>query len=105
VDLDRDADFIGKQALLKVRAEGVNRRLSGFVIEGDRVLGSQHPLPLRQEERTVGSISEIAYSPRLQQNIGIGLVSNTVADNATNLTVAADDIPRKASLAALPFIR
>ena len=105
VDLDRDADFIGKQALLKVRAEGVNRRLSGFVIEGDRVPGSQHPLPLQQDERVVGSISEIAYSPRLQQNIGIGLVSNTVADDAMNLTVAVDDIPRNTSLAALPFIR
>jgi len=105
VNLDRDTDFIGKQALLKVRAEGVKRRLSGFVIDGDPVPGSQHPLPLRQGKREVGSVSEMAYSPRLQQNIGIGLVSNTVADDDANLTVAVDDKPRKTRLATLPFIR
>jgi aminomethyltransferase len=105
VDLDRDADFIGKQALLKVRAEGIKRRLSGFVIEGDPVPGSQHPVALMQHDARVGSISEMAWSPALQQNIGIGLVSNTVADDVANLTVAVDDIPRKASLTALPFIR
>jgi len=105
VDLDRDADFIGKQALLKMRTEGVKRRLSGFVIGGDPVPGSQHPEPLMQHEVRVGSISEMAYSPRLQQNIAIGLVSNTVADDATDLTVTIDGTPRKASIAGLPFIR
>jgi len=105
VDLDRDADFIGKQALLKVRADGVKRRLSGFVIEGKPVSGSQHAVTLQQDDSVVGSISEMAYSVRLQQNIAIGLVSNTVTDEATNLTVHIDDNPRAASIARLPFIR
>jgi aminomethyltransferase len=105
VDLDRDADFIGKQALLKVRAEGVKRRFCGFVIDGDPVPGSQHPLPLMKRDATVGSISEMASSPRLGKNIGIGLISNSVADEAANLTVTVGDKPRKATIAGLPFIR
>jgi len=105
VDLDRDADFIGKQALLKVRAEGARRRLSGFVIDGDPVPGSQHPLPLMRHDARVGSISEMAYSPRLRRNIGIGLVSNSVPEDDASLTVTVGATARKATLAGLPFIR
>jgi aminomethyltransferase len=104
VDLDRDADFIGKQALLKVRAEGIKRRLSGFLVDGEPVPGNEHPVALHQDGSVVGSISEMAYSPRLQQNIAIGLISNSVANDATDLTVTVDGTPRKATIAALPFI-
>jgi len=105
VDLERDAEFIGKQALLKVRAQGIERRLSGFVIAGDPVPGSQHPVALMQHDVRVGSISEMAYSPRLRQNIAIGMVSNSIPDDDANLTVAIGDTLRDATIAGLPFIR
>lgn len=105
VDLDRKDEFVGKQALLKIRNEGIKRRLGGFVIAGDAVAGSQHPLPLTLRGRVVGSISEMAYSPRLRQNIGLGLVSNDVADDNDQLEVTIGDDDRKVTIARLPFIR
>jgi len=58
-----------------------------------------------QRDATVGSISEMACSPRLGKNIGIGLVSNAIADDTGNLKVAVGNTLRKATIAGLPFIR
>ena len=105
VNLDGSYDFIGKSALLKIKAAGIKRRLSGFIIHGEPVPGSEHPVPLLQNDLSVGSIGEMAYSPRLDKNIAIGLISNDVPGNAIDLTVAVDGIPRTVTLTDLPFIR
>ena len=105
VDLDRDDDFIGKQALTRIRAQGVKRRFTGFFIDGDPVPGSQHPLPLMQDQRVVGSVSEMAWSPRLRRNVALGLVSNEIGNDAGNLAVDIGAESRAVSLAPLPFVR
>lgn len=105
VDLDREGDFVGKQALLKIRAAGVKRRFTGFVIDGDPVPGSQQPIPLLGGDSTVGTISEMAYSPRLQQNIALGLVNRDIGDDDKVLAVAVEGLVRGVTLAGLPFIR
>ena len=105
VDLDGADDFIGKQALSKIRADGVKRRLSGFFIQGDPVPGSEHPVPVTQNGIEVGSIGEMAYSSRLEKNIAIGIISNDIADNADNLAISINNEPHVATIAALPFIK
>ncbi len=104
VDLDGPDDFIGKQALLKIKAAGIKRRLSGFVIQGDPVPASEHRVPLLQNDFVVGSISEMAYSSRLGKNIGIGLISNTFADDVDGLSVSVGNDLRSVSINSLPFI-
>ena len=105
VDLDGPDDFIGKQALLTIRADGVKRRLAGFIVHGDRIPASEHPLPVKQNGIEVGSIGEMAYSSRLGKNIAIGIISNEIADNAENLLISVNDVPRNVTIATLPFIR
>jgi len=105
VDLDGADDFIGKPALLKIKAAGIKRRLCGFIIQGDPVKASEHRVPVMQNDTVVGSISEMAYSSRLEKNIGIGLLSNEIADEVDNLCVAVGNELRLASVNSLPFIR
>ena len=105
VDLDGPDNFIGKQALLKIKTAGIERRLSGFVIQGDPVSASEHRVPLMHGDTVVGSISEMAYSPRLDKNIGIGLISNTIADDIDALSVSVGSELRSVSIHGLPFIR
>ena len=105
VDLDSPDDFIGKQALSKIKRDGVKRRLTGFVIHGDPVSGSEHPVPVTQNNSVVGSIGEMAYSSRLSKNIAIGIISNEITDNADNLAVSINGESRRITIAVLPFIR
>ena len=105
VDLDGPDDFVGKQALLKIKADGVKRRLTGFIIEGKPVPGSEHPVPVAENGIEVGSIGEMAWSSRLGKNIAIGIISNELADNADNLAISINNEPRVVTITALPFIR
>jgi aminomethyltransferase len=105
VDLDGPDDFIGKQALLKIRRDGVKRRLSGFFVQGDPVASSEHPVPILLDGVEVGSIGEMAYSSRLGKNIAIGIVSNDITDDVDELTVSLKNKTYVVTITPIPFIR
>jgi len=69
------------------------------------VPASEHRVSVMQNDIVVGSISEMACSTRLEKNIGIGLISNTIADDVDNLSVSLDSGLRSVTISGLPFIR
>jgi len=103
IDLDGDEDFVGKRALIAIKAAGVKRRLVGFYIDGKPVSGSRHPLPVMNGDNKAGIITEMVYSPRLKNNIALGLVA--LADiGQSSLTVIVDGMPRGLRITELPFV-
>jgi aminomethyltransferase len=76
VDLEMDADFIGKSALATIKATGVSRQLVGLEIDAaplERPNAKHWPLHVGAED--VGHITSAVYSPRLKQNIALGIVA------------------------------
>lgn len=70
VKLDKE-DFIGKDALLKIRSEGVKRRLVGFVMdEGIPRKGYR----IYKDGEEIGVVTSGNYSPCLKKGIGMGYV-------------------------------
>ena len=74
VDLDMEADFIGKQALRKIKADGVQQLFVGVEIAGDPLAhpNGQH-WPVMIGDDTIGKITSAVYSPRLNKNIGLAM--------------------------------
>ncbi|MEM7377559.1 MAG: glycine cleavage T C-terminal barrel domain-containing protein [Pseudomonadota bacterium] len=92
VNLDMDADFIGKAALRAIRDAGVAQRFVGLEIGGPPLAQPNgNHWPVRIGGETVGKITSAVYSPRLKRNIGLamlavahtGLGTEAVADTAT----------------------
>lgn len=104
VHLDRADDFIGRAALRRIKEAGIARRRVGFFLDGDALAQSSQPLDLTRAGEKVGVISELGFSPRLQRNIGIGLLSNEVEDGDTGLSVTHEGAERTVTVTALPFI-
>ena len=79
VDLDQDADFIGKQALRRIKAEGPRRKLVGVEIDGPS-LGSFidnqmiDTFPVFDGGHRIGSVTSACHSPRLEKNIGFAML-------------------------------
>lgn len=71
--LDRPTDFVGKSALKAVKANGVTRRLRGFVLRDRGVL--RHGYPVYVDGACVGELTSGGYSPTLDQSIGLGYVA------------------------------
>jgi len=74
VDLDMKSEFIGKQALRSIRAEGVTRLQVGLEIEGQPLARpNEKHWPLRAGSEDVGYVTSAVYSPRLEKNIALGI--------------------------------
>ena len=101
IDLD-GADFIGRDALLAIRADGPARRLTGVVIAGSRVDTLSHPVPMSCGADILGELRSAAWSPRFGTNLGLALLGSDVESN-TRATVHLPTGVRDVATVDLPF--
>jgi glycine cleavage system aminomethyltransferase T len=109
VDLEQGADFIGKEALRRIKEEGPKRKLAGVEISGDS-LGSYNDgsmidfFPVSHDGREVGRVTSACHSPRLEKNIGYAMVPIELAELGTELEVDVYGEHRDAVVVEMPFI-
>ena len=90
VDAHKQADFIGKEALRRIKTDGVRRKLVGVEIGGRKLDLNMTRWPVRSGGETVGFITSAVYSPRLKKNIGY---ANVPAECAALGTQLVADVP------------
>ena len=75
IDLEMDADFIGKDALKRIQSDGVKRSLVGLEISCSPL---QHPnttyWPIIVNSKEVGYVTSAVYTPRLDKNIALAIM-------------------------------
>jgi aminomethyltransferase len=109
VDLDQEADFVGKEALKRVKAEGIKRKLVGVELGGQK-LGSYNDgsmidfFPVHKNGDRVGDVTSACYSPRLEKNIGYAMVPIELAELGTELEVETPSERTSAVVVQRPFI-
>lgn len=104
VDFESGEEYIGRDALAAIRAKGIERRRTGVIVEGAPIAGAQHAMPLMQNGQQVGIVSEIAYSRRVGQTIGVALVHSALGATPDDLEIAVQGQTRPVRLASLPFV-
>ena len=76
VDLEMDADFIGKAALQEILRQGIRRKQVGIVIDGEALTGANNEFwPIFVGDEKVGHVSSAIHSPRLKSNIALAMMS------------------------------
>ena len=104
VDLEMKADFIGKAALTKIKADGVKRQQVGLIIYCDPMTGPNTRFwDVSLNDDLVGKVTSAVYSPRLKQNIALAMVSTDVATLGTQLEVATQAGKVNATVVERPF--
>jgi glycine cleavage system aminomethyltransferase T len=105
VELDTPADFIGKKALERIKAEGVSRKLVGIELSGDALAAELVAYwPVFHKGERVGHVTDAIHSPRLERNIGYAWVPVELASAGTELEASTPAGPLQARVANLPFI-
>jgi aminomethyltransferase len=100
VHLDKEQEFIGQDALIKEKEEGLRKKLVGFEVEGRGI--ARHDHPVKVEDDTVGRVTSGTLSPTLNKAIGLALVSPGVEDR---FVVVIRDRPVEAHIVELPFYK
>ena len=104
MNLDMDANFIGKAALIRIQEEGVTRKQVGLIIEGVPLRGPNTTFwTIQRDGVAVGNVTSAVYSPRLEQNIALAMVSAEHADIGTSVDVLASSGLIRASIVGRPF--
>jgi aminomethyltransferase len=105
VDQDKPTDYIGKDALARIRAEGVKRKLVGVDIHGDRLDTYLHEYRevATPAGETIGRLSAAIHSPRLGRNIGYATVPVEYAEPDTELMIRYPQGLRPATVVKMPF--
>ena len=105
VDLDKKGDFIGKEALSRIKAEGVKRKLVGVEIDGAPVEFNMTRWAVSRNGTAVGYVTSVIYSPRLEKNIGYAMLPVEHGALGTQLTIAVPGAgDRPATVVRKPFI-
>lgn len=96
-------EFLGKEALMRQKEEGVKRRLVGFVVQEKAI--PRHGYTLHDTDgRFVGKVTSGAMSPSLQVPLGLGYVEAAFSRPGTEIAVSVRDRLHKAVVTKLPFL-
>ena len=102
---DQSTDYIGKDALKKIKEEGVKKRLVGIKVELERTaLWMEDAWPVFKEGKQIGKITDLAWSPRLKQNIGYVWVPTSFSEPGVELEIQSTDGKLKGVVTKIPFI-
>ena len=104
VDLDMEADFISKAALTLIKERGVSQQLVGLEIDGAPFVGSNDFFwPVLKEGVKVGTVTSAIYSPRLQKNIALAMISidHTASDRVLQVDKLSET--RTCTVVPIPF--
>ena len=101
---DQSADYIGKDALMRIKAEGVNRKLVGIELGGEaQVEETPEAAPAYKDGKEIGRVTSIVWSPRLEKNIGFVWVPIELAAPGNVLDVDTPAGLVQGQTAGLPF--
>ncbi len=97
-------DFISKDVLLKIKQEGLKRRLVGFTISDERAF-PRHGYEIHSDRISVGHVTSGTLSPVLEKGIGLGYVPQALSQAGSAIDIAIRDRELKAQVTKLPFIK
>ena len=103
-DLDQEAEFVGKEALLKIREEGIKKQFTGFKISGKKIGYNMARIPLLDKnDEKIGFVTSCIYSPNFGCNIALGFIEINLINSEEIYQIDHDGEKREVEVVPLPF--
>lgn len=96
-------EFIGRNALLKQKQNGIERRLTGIALAGPGV--PRRGCKVFKDGRQIGELASATYSPTLKRGIGTGYLSEPKLKPGEELEVEIHSKMLKAAVHQVPFYK
>lgn len=104
VSLDSNINFIGKDALKKIKQEGIKRKQVGLEIDCSDLKGPNTTFwTLFSETKKIGKVTSAVFSPRIKKNIALAIVDIEFSQINTELNVQINEEKFKCVVVEKPF--
>ena len=104
VDVDQETDFIGKEALKKIKENGLTEKLVGLELEGDAIKKAPENFwRVTNDDKKIGRVSRAFFSPRLQKNIALAIVDIDFSEEGTEIIVESPNVNYPGKVVKLPW--
>ena len=104
VNLETDIDFIGKDALKKIKQDGIKRKQVGLIIDCNPLSGPNTTFwPIEKDGKTIGKVTSAVYSPRLKKNIALAMIEINYSELGNQLDVQTHEGKYSATIVEKPF--
>lgn len=98
-------DFIGREALLQVKEDGIRRKLVGFEVDDPRSIPRKGYPIMDDAGETIGEVTSGSRSITLGSNIGMGYVSLDHASEGDTVFIGIRNRKAEATVQKPPFVK
>ena len=102
VKLDKKGGFVGSEALVRQKQQGLSRKLVGFKLTGKGI--ARHGYPALKEGKRVGEVTSGTMSPVLKEPIGLAYVPLALSKEGSAFEVEIRGKPVAAQVVKTPFV-
>jgi glycine cleavage system T protein (aminomethyltransferase) len=102
VKLDKKGGFVGSEALIRQKQQGLSRKLVGFKLTGKGI--ARHGYPALKEGQRVGEVTSGTMSPVLKEPIGLAYVPAALSKEGSTFEVEIRGKPVAAQVVKTPFV-
>jgi aminomethyltransferase len=104
VNLDSDVNFIGKEALKKIKQSGVKRKQIGLELDCEPLKGPNTTFwSILKDGKKIGKVTSAVYSPRLKKNIALAMIEINQSNIGNKFKVKTNDIEVNCIVVEKPF--
>jgi glycine cleavage system aminomethyltransferase T len=104
VNTDIKNDFIGKEALIKIKKKGIKRKQIGIRIDSEPLQGPNTTFwPINLKGKKIGKVTSAVYSPRLKKNIALAMILIEYSNIGSIIEVETSKNKFKAEIVEKPF--
>ena len=104
VSFDTDIDYVGKEALKKIKTEGIKRKQIGLILNCDPLKGPNTTFwEIIKDNKIIGKVTSAVYSPRLKKNIALAIISIGESKIGNIINVKTSSSVIKGTIVEKPF--
>ena len=104
VNLESEINFVGKDALKKIKQDGIKRKQVGIEIDCEPLKGPNTTFwELQKDNKKIGKVTSAVYSPRLKKNIALAMVEVQQTEIGNKFEVISNEGKFNCTVVEKPF--
>ena len=104
VNLDTNVDFLGKEKLKEIKANGVTKKIMGVIIDAKEINVSKSIDLINEKKLKIGELRSGVYSPHFKKVIGIAMLHKPYFEVSQTFKISINGDVFEGKVCDLPFI-